>query len=122
MGFYKKTVERINNAIASTDRESINNTFTSFFYKYHSENISFAGQRAYSLFGSKVTLEMVEDVVNDLYFNMLIMNEIDLMRMNEIDLLKIFRSMVNSPAFVGAMHQQTKYADHIDIDELDYYI
>lgn len=120
MGFYKKTVERINNTIASTDRENINDTFTSFFKQYHSENISFAGQRAYSLFGCQISKEMVEDVVNDLYFQMLIMEEEDLKRMEETDLIRIFRGMVNSPAFVGAMHQQVKYSNNLDIDDLDF--
>lgn len=119
MGFYKKTRERIGRAMESGNRERINEVFTEFFEIWHDENISFAGQRAYSLFGKQVNGQMVEDVVNDLYFNMLIMNEEDLLKMGVTDLVKVFRSMVNGPAFVGAMHQMVKFSNHLDLDDLE---
>ena len=119
MAFYKKTQEKINNTIASTDRENINCVFTSFFRKYHKENVSFANQRSLLLFGSLTDSRMIEDIVEDIYFQMLIIDQSDLEKMNETDLLKIFRSMVNSPAFTGALLQQLKYASHEDIDDYE---
>lgn len=119
MAFYKKTLEKVEKAAKSTNRDRINEVFTDFYNKWHDENISFAAQRAYSLFGRKVTPEMVEDAVNDLYFNMLIMNEEDLLKMDTTDLIKVFRSMVNGVAFTGAMHQQVKAAGHLDLDDIE---
>lgn len=119
MAFYKKTLEKVDKAAKSTNRDRINEVFTDFYNKWHDENISFAAQRAYSLFGKQVNEQMVEDVVNDLYFNMLIMNEEDLLKMGVTDLIKVFRSMVNSPAFVGAMHQQVKNYNHLDLDDIE---
>lgn len=119
MGFYKKTLDRLNRAKESDNRDTINDTFTDFYNKWNDENISFASQRAYVLFGSQVTPQIVEDVVSDLYFNMLIMNEEDLLKMGVTDLVKVFRSMVNGPAFVGYLHQQIKYCTHEDIEDYE---
>lgn len=119
---YEKTRIKYEKAKESENRDKINMVFDSFVRKYHKENISYLAQRAYSQFGDQVAPEMIEDCVSDIYFNMLLMDENDLMRMNEIDLLKIFRGICLGPVLIGAMHQHIKHREYINIDNLDYYI
>lgn len=119
MAFYRKTQQKFEKAVQSTNRDTINNLFENFYRIYHEENISYLAQRAYSQFGSQVTKEMIEDSVQEIYLKMLIMPEEQLLGMTETDLIKIFRSIVLGPAFTGAMYQQVKYASHEDIDDYE---
>lgn len=116
---YKKTRIKFEKAKESDNRDTINEIFDSFVRKYHNDNISYLAQRAYSLFGSQVTPEMVEDCVNDIYFNMLLYPEEQLLEMDETDLIKIFRGVCLGPTLVGALHQYIKHASHVDIDDLE---
>lgn len=114
---YQKTLNKFEAAKNSSNREAVNEIFENFYRKYHKENISYLAQRAYSQFGKIVTNEMIEDCVSDIYFKILIMPEEQLLQMTETDLIKIFRSIVLGPAFIGAMYQQIKNSTHENIDD-----
>lgn len=119
MAFYRKTQQKFERAVQSTNRDTINNIFENFVRNNHETNISFLTQRAIKNFGSQVTPEMVEDICQDIYLNLLLIDEEQLLKMEETDLIKLFRSYVNGPACVGALFQQIKYANHEDLDDYE---
>lgn len=119
MAYYAKTERKFQQAKESGNRDRINEIFERFVKEHGEENRSFLLQRALQTFGSQVSPEMVDDQLQDIYLSMLLFPEEQLLEMDSIQLLKIFRSICNSPATVGGFFQKLKYANHLDIDDLE---
>lgn len=119
MAYYAKTERKFQQAKESGNRDTINRIFESFVKDYGDENRSFLFQRALTTFGKKITNEMVEDQLQDIYLTMLLYPEEQLLQMDSVQLLKIFRAICNGPATVGGLYQKIKYCTHEDIEDYE---
>lgn len=117
---YQKTLKKLEcrKNIDDENKIKINMLFDEFITNYHKSNFEYLNNKAKSLFGP-VDKAVIDDVLQDIYLSMLLIEEEKLLQMDILQLLKVFRSIVGGVSTTGNLYQRLKYTRHQQIEEIN---
>lgn len=106
---YSKTREKYEELKKYGIDKKTNKLFTIFFEKYHKTNIDLLYKRLQKCFGNIITIDIVECVLQDIYFYMMLQFEYFLKLETSQDIYCWYCKIVNSPRVIGQTWHKIKY-------------